>query len=164
MVHGTLQLVDLTSGHGLDQIARAQAGVEGVAAKAGTVATLARLALATEVIRRSAGCRTWRELYVAGPVGDRIIEGFVDLLVERPDGLCIVDYKTALGASDAELDERAAEHAVQGAAYALALEAVTGTPVDRFVLLFLRLDGAVEREVTDLAAAKDQVRQALALV
>jgi ATP-dependent exoDNAse (exonuclease V) beta subunit len=97
-------------------------------------------------------------------VGDRIIEGFVDLLVERPDGLCIVDYKTALGASDAELDERAAEHAVQGAAYALALEAVIGTPVDRFVLLFLRLDGAVEREVTDLSAAKDQVRQALALV
>jgi ATP-dependent exoDNAse (exonuclease V) beta subunit len=163
-VHGTLQLVDLTSGHGLDQIARAQAGVEGVAAKAGTVATLARHALATEVIRRSTGCRTWRELYVAGPVGDRIIEGFVDLLVERPDGLCIVDYKTALGASDTVLDERAAEHAVQGAAYALALEAVLGAPVDRFVLLFLRLDGAVEREVTDLAAAKDQVRQALALV
>jgi ATP-dependent exoDNAse (exonuclease V) beta subunit len=163
-VHGTLQLVDLTSGHGLDQIARAQAGVEGVASKAATVATLARHALAAEVLRGSAGCRTWRELYVAGPVGDRIIEGFVDLLVERPDGLCIVDYKTALGASDAELDERAAEHAVQGAAYALALEAVIGTPVDRFVLLFLRLDGAVEREVTGLSAAKDQVRQALALV
>src|SRR5207244_13360353 len=30
-VHGTLQLVDLTTGHGLDQIALAQAGVEGVA-------------------------------------------------------------------------------------------------------------------------------------
>ena len=163
-VHGTLQLVDLTTGHGLDQIAHAQAAVEGVAPKAGTVATLARHALATEVVRRSAGCRTWRELYVAGPVGDRVIEGFVDLLVEGPDGLCIVDYKTALGAPDTELDERAAEHAVQGAAYALALEAVSGTPVDRFVLLFLRLDGAVEREVTDLAAAKERVRQTLALV
>jgi ATP-dependent exoDNAse (exonuclease V) beta subunit len=160
-VHGTLQVVDLATGEGLDEVARAQAALEGVAAAAPTVATLVRHALDAGVVRAAEGCRTWRELYVAGPVGDQVIEGFVDLLVERPDGLCIVDYKTALGASDTDLDQRAASYAVQGAAYALALEAILGAPVDRFVLLFLRLDGAVEREVTDLAAAKEQVRRAL---
>ena len=31
---------------------------------------------------------------MAGPVGDGIVEGFIDLLFEEDDGYVIVDYKT----------------------------------------------------------------------
>ena len=68
-VHAVLQTVDLATGAGLDDAAAAQAAAEGVIGREGTIAALARSALATD---RSAprppspGC--WREVFVAAPV------------------------------------------------------------------------------------------------
>ena len=60
---------------------------------------------------------------------------------------------------DAALDR----YSVQGAAYALALEAVLGRPVARCVFVFARAPGgAVERDVVDLRARIDAVRTRLA--
>ena len=41
---------------------------------------------------------------MSAPVGDRVIEGYVDLLVEGPDGLVVIDYKTDSANSPAEID------------------------------------------------------------
>ena len=47
-----------------------------------------------------------------------------------------------------------------GAAYAAALEAVTGEPVARMVFVFLDRAGAIEAELPDLRAAVDEAKAA----
>lgn len=53
-----------------------------------------RSAVASGRFRRELSSRFWRELYVGAPVGGTLIEGFVDLLHEGPEGYVVVDYKT----------------------------------------------------------------------
>jgi ATP-dependent exoDNAse (exonuclease V) beta subunit len=158
-VHGVLQVVDLATGDGLGDLAAAQAAAEQVPGRAAEVERLARGALGSDVVRRAvASGRYWRELYVGTPVGGRVLEGVVDLLFEGAGGLEVVDYKTDRVDSDEEIDRALARHRLQGAAYALAVEAATGRPVTRCTFLFLRADGAVARPVGDLDDAKDEVR------
>ena len=161
-VHGCLQLVDLTTGAGLDDLARSQAIAEGIPDRAAEVARVARVALASEVVRAAAASpRVLREFFVGTPVGGRVLEGFIDLLVDTADGWWLVDYKTAMGASDADLASRLASATPQGAAYALAVEAVTGRPVNRCTFLYLRGADAVALDVADLPAAITAVRTEL---
>jgi ATP-dependent helicase/nuclease subunit A len=88
------------------------------------------------------------------------LEGFVDLLVETDDGLVVVDYKT--DASEVEaLDDVVTRYRLQGAAYALAVEEVVGRPVTRCVFVFLRPDGAHERDLIDLPEARSDVLERL---
>jgi ATP-dependent helicase/nuclease subunit A len=87
---------------------------------------------------------------VAAAVGDTVVEGFIDLLVEAPEGYVIVDYKTDAAPSDDAIDEALERYSVQGAAYGLALERAIGTPASRCLFVFARAGGAVEREVADL--------------
>ena len=86
----------------------------------------------------------------APPPGKRAValalvigEGFVDLLVDEPDGLVVVDYKTdrVSGVMAADV---AGRHRLQVAAYANALEAATGRPVSRCVLVFVADDELAE--------------------
>jgi ATP-dependent helicase/nuclease subunit A len=59
------------------------------------VARLVRAACDSEPVRRAATARHWREVPLGAPFGGVLLEGFVDLLYELPDGrLVIVDYKT----------------------------------------------------------------------
>jgi ATP-dependent helicase/nuclease subunit A len=162
-VHAVLQVVDLATGAQLAELSQAQAAAEGVADRAAEVERLAKSALDAEVVRGAvAGGRFWRELYVGAPVGDRVLEGFVDLLIEEPDGLTVVDYKTDAARTEGDLDRAVARYRLQAAAYAVAVEQVLGRPVGRGVLLFLRPNGAVAREVTDLTSAKAEVQAVLA--
>ena len=156
-VHAVLQTVDLRTGEGLDPMAQAQAAAEGVASRWEEVAALARTALESDVVRRAVQGRHWRELYVGAPFGARVLEGFVDLLFEGPDGLEVVDYKTDQVRTDAEVARLAARYRLQGAAYAAAVHAATGRPVRRCTLLFLRAGEAVVRCVDDLAEAMREV-------
>jgi ATP-dependent helicase/nuclease subunit A len=87
----------------------------------------------------------YREMYIAAPIGDRVVEGYVDLLLRTADGLVIVDYKTDRLADDRAVDERAEGYRIQLAAYAAAVEAATGEPVVRGVLVFAGESGAMER-------------------
>jgi len=161
-VHATLQVVDLATGDGVAAVAAANAGAEGVPGRAAEVERLARAAIESEVVRRAvAAGRYWRELYVGIPVEGRVLEGIVDLLVDGRDGLEVVDYKTDKVASDEELDRAVAEHRLQAASYALAVEGAVGRPVERCTLLFLRESGALSRTVGDLAAAMAEVRHFL---
>ena len=148
-VHAVLQSIDLNSGAGIEETARAQARAEGIPLRADEIAELARAAVGSGIARRAvASGRFWREVPVAAPVGDGALEGFIDLLFEEDDGLVVVDYKTdAVGAEDTA--DAARGYELQAGAYALAIERAVGRPVKEIVFLFLR--PAREEVFTDVA-------------
>jgi ATP-dependent helicase/nuclease subunit A len=162
-VHAVLQTIDLHTGVGIDTTARAQAAAEGVIGREPDIEALARSALASETVRAAVASQYWRETYVAAPVGDHTLEGYVDLIYRDRDsgGLVVVDYKTDALADD-DLDRALARYRLQGASYALAVSLATGQPVGRCVFVFLSPAGAREREVADLDAAIAEVRTILA--
>ena len=160
-VHATLQVIDLNEPHDLDAIAARQADLESIPELASTVAAMVRSALASTPMRMLAGRRYHKEMYVAAPIGERVIEGYVDLLIETPDGLVIIDYKTDTVASAAEVDAKLAVYEMQGAAYAVALEASTEATVVACHFVFCQPAGAIERAVADLPEAKERVREHL---
>jgi len=88
-VHGVLQTVDLATGRGLDDAVAAQVLAEGVAEHGGIVAQLVRAALGSAAVQRAASRPHWRETYVGTVIGERVLEGFIDLIY-RDDGLVIV--------------------------------------------------------------------------
>lgn len=155
-VHAVLQSVDLATGEGIEELAKKESWAEGVPGRARDVARLARAGLASEPVRDAVTCgRFWREVYVGAPFGDRVLEGYVDLLVDGPKGLTVVDYKTIRvgepGAlADAVIDEAMDGYRLQGAAYALAVGAALGREVEHCAFVFLRPDGALTRFVEDL--------------
>ena len=136
-VHSVLQTIDLRTGAGIAATARAQAFAEGVADRADEVARLAEAAIRAPVVRGAieGGHRWWREVPVAAEIDGTVLEGFVDLLIEHDDGLVVVDYKTDQ-VTDEAVDEALQHYAVQGAAYALALETALGHAVTRCVFVF----------------------------
>jgi ATP-dependent exoDNAse (exonuclease V) beta subunit len=160
-VHAVLQTVDLATGAGLDDAAAAQAAAEGIVGREHDVAARARVALGTRVVQEAVAHGFRREMYVASPVRDTTLEGYVDLVYRRPDGLVVVDYKTDAVTGDADLDAKVARYRLQGAAYAVALEQATGERVAECVFVFLGGDEARERSVSDLPAAMREVRAAL---
>jgi ATP-dependent helicase/nuclease subunit A len=162
-VHATLQFADGEHDPRLDELAAQQAHLEAIPDLAGLVGALARSALRAPSVRAAATApRAWRELYVAAPLGDRAVEGYVDLLYEAPEGLVLVDYKTDVVRSPAQVDAKVTRYAFQAATYAAALETSTGLRVTRAVLVFCSTEGPLEREVDDLAGRQREVRRLLA--
>jgi ATP-dependent exoDNAse (exonuclease V) beta subunit len=158
-VHGVLQTIDLATGAGLATAVIAQCEAEAVPDRTGEVEQRVRVALASPTVMAAAGAAHWRELYVCAPVGGRVLEGYIDLLYRRRDGLVVVDHKTAASSDPDELDRRTLLYRNQGAAYALAVTATTAEPVVAVTFLFLTPEGAFERPLLDLDAATKHVRQ-----
>lgn len=142
-VHAVLQVVDLSTGAGLEAAVSTQCLAEGVLEYADVVTALVRSALASDVVKRAAARDHWRESYVGTVQPDgTVLEGFVDLIYREDDGrLTIVDYKTDAIPS-AALDARVEYYAPQLQAYAKILPN-TAPPI----LLFLNPSGAVERSI-----------------
>jgi ATP-dependent helicase/nuclease subunit A len=143
----------------LEALAGRYAAEEGV--DAGTVAELAASALASDALvdARASG-RVWREVPVIVPIGTRLLEGFIDLLYQRPDGqLVVVDWKTDRARTAAEVDAALDRYRLQGAAYAAAVGTATGQPVAEVRFVFCRPAGepAVERTIADLGDAVTEV-------
>jgi ATP-dependent exoDNAse (exonuclease V) beta subunit len=161
-VHAVLQTVDLATGDGIDAAAAAQAAAEGIVGREDAVAARARVATTSRVVREAVAHGFRREMYVASPVEGVTLEGYVDLVYRRPDGLVIVDYKTDAWRDERDLDAKLARYRLQGASYAMALEQATGEPVAECVFVFLGGDDARERVVSDLPDARREVRAALA--
>jgi ATP-dependent helicase/nuclease subunit A len=143
-VHGTLQFCDLVSGADIDSLAAAQCAAEGIIGLDDTVAALARSALAAPIVRTATTGEHHRELFVAATVGDRVLEGYVDLLVRTADGYVIVDYKTDAWRAGAHRAERIARYRHQLAAYGVTLERILGEPVVGGVLVHCRAGGPAE--------------------
>jgi len=161
-VHGVLQTVDLASRDTLQDAVIAQCEAEAVPDRADQVLRLATAALESPAVRAAAASRYWREVYACTPIEGRLLEGYVDLLYREPDGLVVVDYKTAVTSDPAELDRRLEGYRNQGASYALVIGASTGEPVSSVTFLFLTPDGAIQRHLSDLAGAVDGVRRLVA--
>ncbi|HEY2430858.1 MAG TPA: UvrD-helicase domain-containing protein, partial [Acidimicrobiales bacterium] len=161
-VHGVLQIIDLASGEGLDAAVAAQSEAESVPDQ-GAVRRLVLDALGSPAVRAAAAAPHWREVYACAPAGGgRLLEGYVDLLYRAPDGLVVVDYKTAGTSDPAELDRRLEGYRAQGASYALVIGATTGEPVVRVTFVFLTPGGVVERDLPGLAAAMEDVSRRVA--
>ena len=126
------------------------------------MAGLARAALDTAVAREAAASPHWRELFVAASFGERLVEGYVDLVYRSADGLVVVDWKTDTIAGDDGVDAKMARYRLQGAAYAAGMEAVTGEQVARMVFVFLDRAGAIEAELPDLRTAVNEAKAAAA--
>ncbi len=157
-VHAVLQTIDLETGTGIADAARAQAVAEGIAGEAARVATLAENARLSEAVREAvASGRFWREVYVGTGVEGATVEGFIDLLFEGPNGLVVVDYKTDSARSTADIDRAMDRYRLQGAAYAVALEVALGRPVADVRFVFT--EPRAERSIEDLPAAKERVRE-----
>jgi ATP-dependent exoDNAse (exonuclease V) beta subunit len=159
-VHGVMQTVDLATGAGRAEAVAAQAAAEGVVGHEAHIDALVRAALASPSVVAAAARLHWRELYVGVPLGGgRTLEGYVDLLYRRDDGLVVVDYKTGPAAPDVDLAPLVTGYRAQGASYALAVAGATGEPVVDMVFVFLTPTGAVERSLPDLPAAVAEVRR-----
>jgi ATP-dependent exoDNAse (exonuclease V) beta subunit len=159
-VHATLQSVDLATGDGLDAIALAQAAAEGVPDRVDDITRLARAALTSPVVLEAvASGRVWKEVYVGAPIGGPdgvVVEGYVDLLFETPEGLVVVDYKT--DRVDGDPGAHIARYRIQGAAYATALEEALSRRVRRCVFVFVGTGRPIECEIPDLPDAVAEVR------
>ena len=144
-VHTVLQTVDLDTGDGLQATSQAQAAAEEIPAQADEVAALAQAALESAIVRRAADGRRdgraayYREVFISAPLPNgTLMEGFIDLLLDEPEGLTIIDYKTDSVETPDDIAQAAQRHAVQMGLYAWAAGQVTGKPVRQAVLLFLR--------------------------
>ena len=150
-VHAVLQSVDLATGEGIQNRARAQATAEGIPDEEDHIAELAHRAINSDIVRRAvASSRIWREVPVAAPVGDGFLHGFIDLLFEESDGLVIVDYKTDRVPRE-ELQLVQDRYHLQGGAYAYAMSKASGKPVKE--VLFLYLEPESEVPLDDLQQA-----------
>ncbi len=157
-VHAVLQTVDLKTGAGIDDTARAQAVAEGIPRRESDIARLTRVAVHSDIVRRAVESgRYWREVPVGVPVGDGALEGFIDLLFETPSGgLVIVDYKTDTLRED-QTAAAAERYRPQASAYALAVSRATNKPVEEVVFLFLEPKG--EESFTDIEALTDEAER-----
>lgn len=72
------------------------------------------------------GERALSEVYLVVHDGDRFLEGYVDLLVDGPEQLAILDWKTDRATTEAEVADKREHYAPQLQAYARAVEQVTG--------------------------------------
>ena len=156
-VHAVLQTIDLKTGDGIANTARAQATAEGIPNSQDEIADLAWNAVNSGIVQRAvASGHYWREAHIAAPIetptGKGVLEGFIDLLFEEDGELVIVDYKTDAIDEDSAgyiADNRYRE---QAGSYALITEKVTGKRVKDVIFLFLRPEA--EKRMPDLDALK----------
>ena len=137
-VHAVLQTIDLATGDGIEDTARAQAYAEGIPGRVDDVIRLSRVAVRSDVVKRAVESgRHWREVPVGVPIAGGSLQGFIDLLFEGPDGLVIVDYKTDSVSAEGTA-AAAAKYRPQAAGYALAIQrAMPERSVAEVVFLFL---------------------------
>lgn len=136
-VHSVLQTIDLATGDGIDETSSAQAAAEGIPHRREEVARLARVAVESNIVRRAVSAsRYWREVPVAAPMAEGVLEGFIDLLFEEDGGLVLVDYKTD-SVDSGQTADAAGRYRLQAGAYALSVQKATGKTVKEVVFLFL---------------------------
>ncbi len=156
-VHAVLQTIDLATGAGIADTARAQATAEGIPQMQSEIEDLAQAAIDSDIVRRAvASGHYWREAHIAAPIGQGegvgVLEGFIDLLFEEDGELVVVDYKTdAIGQDSTEYIANS-RYSEQAGSYALITERVTQKRVKDVVFLFLR--PKAEEPMQDLEALK----------
>ena len=160
-VHAVLQTIDLRTGKGLTNLAAIHAQAEGISELSGNVESLVKSAIQSPELQQAIQNRHWRELHVACPLGDQIIEGYVDLVYETAEGLMVVDYKTDQIQQD-EINAKVNHYRLQGATYAVALEKATRLPVIQVSFAFLSTNSdAIFVPLPDLPGAIAEVHEVI---
>ena len=163
-VHAVLQSIDLVTGEGLEVASRAQAEIEGISERWREVANLASNALDSDALRRlivqqaTGVANFYREVFVSAQLDGQLIEGFIDLLIDGPAGMVVIDYKTDAVNAEGDMEEAVRQHEVQMGLYTWAAQEVTGRPVREAVLLFLR--PKAERSFTDIDGLVAEAKKA----
>jgi ATP-dependent helicase/nuclease subunit A len=157
-VHSVLQIVDLATCENLEKICMAQASAEGITARYKEVMELVQNGINSSVVRQAvaSGCYH-REVFISMPLDQQYVEGFIDLLFEDEDGYTIVDYKTDTMDDEIDTFKRHPQYVLQAETYAYMLSEVTGKPVGKVVLLFLR--SGKEIVVDYIASSQIEFRQ-----
>ena len=163
-MHAVLEHADLSDpdAASIDALVAEQSQANSISQHSFVVGQLVQAALSSPAVALAAAHPHHKELFVAAPLNDRMIEGYVDLLVEGPDGLVVIDYKTDSIRSEEDIDAKLDAYELQAAAYAVALEQATGERVVDCRFVFLRTAGAIERSVRDLPDAMARVRSTVA--
>ena len=150
-VHAALQSLPLDAdGDMIDAFSRAQAVAEAIPGRSAEVSRLVRRALQSGAAGRAReASRALREVPFAAEFDGTILEGFIDLVIESPDGIEIVDWKTD-DIPAKEVRERLREYELQAGLYVLGIQSATGRTVTRVTYVFAR--AGVEESPGDPAA------------
>lgn len=157
-VHNTLEHLDLASPTDVEMQCQRQCDLQLIPEMFDTVLALVQSALASDAVALAVANTHYKELYVAAPLGETTVEGYVDLLIETPEGLIVVDYKTDSARTEAEVDKKLEAYELQGASYAVILEETTGLNVIECRFVFCNTRGVIERSVANLEEAKARTR------
>ncbi len=90
--------------------------------------------------------RMVREMPFSIDIGERLLEGAIDMLFERNGEFIAVDFKTDSVTDEKQIDKRMSEYTVQAAIYSLALSFLPGIHVKEIRFLFL--NAGEERVIT----------------
>jgi ATP-dependent helicase/nuclease subunit A len=150
-VHAAIQSLPLDASAGtIAAFARAQAVAEAVPHRTADVERLVRWVLGCDAWRRAqAASRAIREVPFALEIDAKVLEGFIDLVIETTEGVEIVDWKTD-NITAAQVDERMRDYELQAGLYVYGLETATGRHVHRVTYVFA--GPGVERSPGDPAA------------
>lgn len=136
-VHAAIQAVPWDADEAtIDAYARAEAVAEAVPDRARDVTRNVQRALNSAAAQRArAAPRALREVPFGVVIAGRTLEGFVDLIIDGPDGIEIVDWKTDQ-ISASQVEERLGQYRLQAGLYVLGIEAATGRSVARVTYVF----------------------------
>jgi ATP-dependent helicase/nuclease subunit A len=136
-VHAALQSVSWTADAAeIDAIAKAQAVAEAVPERTAEIGALIHRALGSDAAGRARAGRALREVPFALARDGVVVEGFMDLVIDGPDGLEVVDWKTdSVPAS--EVERRLESYHLQAGLYVAGLEAATRRKVARVTYVFV---------------------------
>ncbi len=148
-VHRALELIDLAvaTREGVQRAATAACTELGIRRLEHQVSTRVLVALDAPILQEAARSRHWKEVPIVAALDGRIVEGFIDLVIDGDEGLIIVDYKTDSVRSAVDVEAKVAHYTPQLRAYARAVSVATGRPIVRAVLLFCGPDRAQPREI-----------------
>jgi ATP-dependent helicase/nuclease subunit A len=149
-VHRALEILDLTqvADQAVNHAVTAACAELGVPRLAGEVRSRVQAALRAPIIQLAATHRHWKEVPIVAQLGSRIVEGFIDVVIETDEGLLIVDYKTDSARTAADIEAKTQHYAPQIRAYAQALALATGLTLAPPQLLFCRPTGAIAAVVS----------------
>ena len=160
-VHAAIQSLPLDADDALiEAFSRAQAVAEAIPHRARDVARLVRWTLreSAAMERARSAARALREVPFAMALDGQVLEGFVDLLTETPDGIEIVDWKTDQIPAE-RVRERLRDYELQAGLYVLGIEAATGRTVSAVTYVFA--SARVEVSPGDPAALREAARSRL---
>ena len=137
-VHAAIQSLPLDADDAtIAAFARAQAVAEAIPHRQADVERLVRWVVReSQAWRRArAAARAMREVPFALESNGKVLEGFIDLVIQTADGIEIVDWKTdQIAPADAEA--RLRDYELQAGLYVHGLESATGARVTRITYVF----------------------------